>query len=258
MKTMLIMLLAYCCLHGCVESSDSGSPSSSNGAGGSTARFVIQNNYLIVVEDRSIRSFSIEDAMNPVLIDQTFTNGPRLETVFPYEDDLVLIGTNQGAVIVRLTNEGLIDGLSFASHFTSRDPVVAANNIMYVTIRPDGNQTLQVDNSGVLVRDGSNRLIVFDISDLDDPVELVQKPIDQPSGLSLVGDRLYVCFSAGLRIYDVTDPSDPQVVSDYADFPCNDVIAGGSKILATGDEGIQLLDNQQDVIALLTTIQKGD
>ena len=255
---LLLILAAYCCVYGCVESSDSGSTSSSNGTGGSTARFVIQNDYLIVVEDSSIRSFSLDDPMTPSLIDQAFTNGPRLETVFPYEDDLVLIGTNQGAVITKISNEGLIEGISFASHFTSRDPVVAANNIMYVTIRPEDNQRGRVDNSGILISDGSNRLIVFDITDLSNPIELVQKPIIEPSGLSLAGDRLYVCFAEGLRIYDVTNPSDPQVVSDYADFPCNDVIAGGNNIIATGDEGIQLLDNQQDVISLLTTIQKGD
>lgn len=240
-----------------MEQTDTSSPTST-GSGGSTARFVIQNNFLVVVEDNSIRSFSLADPMNPSLIDQAGTNGPRLETVFPYGEDLVLLGTNQGAVIVRLSDDGLIEGLSFASHFTSRDPVVAANGIMYVTIRPELHQTRQTDNSGVLVSNGSNRLIVFDISDVDNPVELVQKPIIEPSGLSLSGNRLYVCFAEGMRIYDVTEASDPQVVSDYADFPCNDVIAAGNNLIATGDDGIQLLENQQDILALLATIQPGD
>jgi len=226
--------------------------------GGSTARFVIQNDHLIVVEDNSIRSFNIDDAMNPRLVDQSFTTGPRLETLFPYAEDLVLIGTNQGAVITKITADGFIDGLSFASHFTSRDPVVAADGIMYVTIRPEENSQGVVDGSGVLSNSGSNRLIIFDVSDVENPIELVQKRIENPSGLSIAGNRLFVCFTGGLRIYDVSDPSDPQVVTDYADFPCNDVIAVNSEILATGDDGIQLLDNQQDVISLLTSIQVGD
>ncbi|MFT6113263.1 MAG: hypothetical protein ACJA10_000188 [Oleispira sp.] len=258
MKKILLILVAYCCLYGCVESSDSGSQASGSGVGGSTARFVIQNNFLIVVEDSSIRSFNIDDAMNPRLIDQSYTTGPRLETVFPYSEDLVLIGTNQGAVITRISSQGFIEGISFASHFTSRDPVVAANDIMYVTIRPENGQSRFVDASGVLLSDGSNRLIVYDITDLENPQELTQLGIENPTGLSLSGDRLYVCFEEGLRIYDVTEPSDPQVVTDYADFPCNDVIAAGSDIIATGDAGIQLLENQQDVMSLLSSIQPGN
>jgi hypothetical protein len=245
-------------LFGCVESSDSGDSTNSSGTGGSTARFLIQQNHLVVVEDDSIRTFNLEDAMNPSLVDRSFTTGPRLETVFPYGEDLVLIGTNQGAVIARISSDGLIDGLSFASHFTSRDPVVAANNIMYVTIRPEDGQERFVDDSGVLTNRGSNRLIVFDITDIDNPIELIQKPIDNPTGLSIAGNRLYVCFSEGLRIYDVTDPAAPQVISNYADFPCNDVITTGSELLATGDAGIQLLDSQQDIITLLASIQVGD
>jgi hypothetical protein len=258
MTKILLTMVAYCCLFGCVESSDSESQTSASGTGGSTARFIIQNGYLIVVEDGSIRSFNIDDAMAPRLVDQSFTTGPTLETVFPYEQDLVLIGTNQGAVITRISNDGFIEGIAFASHFTSRDPVVAANDIMYVTIRPENDQPRRVDDSGVLVNDGSNRLIVFDISNVEAPQELTQLGIDNPTGLSLSGDRLYVCFAEGLRIYDVTEPSDPQVVTDYADFPCNDVIAAGSDIIATGDGGIQLLENQQDVMSLLTSIQPGD
>ncbi len=254
---LLLTLLVFYSLAGCVEQSDTSSETST-GTGGSTARFVIQNNFLVVVEDDSIRSFSLDDPMNPSLIDQARTNGPRLETVFPYGEDLVLLGTNQGAVIVRLSGDGLIEGLSFASHFTSRDPVVAADGFMYVTIRPELRASAQTDNSGVLISNGSNRLIVFDISDVDNPIELIQKPILEPSGLSLSGNRLYVCFAEGMRIYDVTEASDPQVVSDYADFPCNDVIAGGNNLIATGDEGIQLLENRQDAIYLLATIQTGD
>jgi hypothetical protein len=255
-----IMTILCCVLYlfGCVESSDSGDSTSGSGAGGSTTRFLIQNNHLIVVEDSSIRTFNLDDAMNPSLVDQSFTTGPRLETVFPYGEDLILIGTNQGAVIARISTEGLIDGLSFASHFTSRDPVVAANNIMYVTIRPEDGQERFVDDSGVLTNRGSNRLIIFDISDIDNPRELIQKPIENPTGLSIAGNRLYVCFSAGLRIYDVTDPAAPLVVTDYADFPCNDVITTGSELLATGEGGIRLLDNQQDIITLLASIQVGD
>jgi len=254
------MFLTVYCLAGCVESTGSGDSISSTGSGGSTARFVIQNNHLIVVEDTTIRSFNIDDAMNPRLVDQSITTGPRLETLFPYAEDLVLIGTNQGAIIVQISADGFIEGLSFASHFTSRDPVVAADNIMYVTIRPEENSLEMgvVDDSGVLSNSGSNRLIVFDVTDVGNPIELVQKRIENPSGLSVSGDRLFVCFTGGLRIYDVADPSDPQVITDYADFPCNDVIAVNSEILATGDDGIQLLDNQQDVISLLTSLQIGD
>jgi hypothetical protein len=39
---------------------------------------------------------------------------------------------------------------------------------------------------------------------------------------------------------------------------CNDVIAGGSELLAMAGEGGQLLDNQQDVITLLTAIRISD
>lgn len=258
MMKVVLVLVVCCCIFGCVGPDNSTPANTSNGVGGSTARFVIQNENLVVVEDRRIRTFSLKDSMKPKFVDESFTTGPRLETVFPYGEDLVLIGTNQGAIIARISSDGLIDGLSFAAHFTSRDPVVAANNIMYVTIRPEDGQERFVDDSGVLTNRGSNRLIVFDIIDIDNPIELIQKPIDNPTGLSIAGNRLYVCFSEGLRIYDVTDPAAPQVVSNYADFPCNDVITTGSEVLATGDTGIQLLDSKQDIITLLASIQVGD
>lgn len=258
MMKVVLVLVVCCCIFGCVEPDNSTPANTSNGVGGSTARFVIQNDYLVVVEDRRIRTFSLKDSMKPKFVDESFTTGPRLETVFAYGKDLVLIGTNQGAVITRITNEGLVDGISFASHFTSRDPVIAENDIMYVTIRPEENQARVVDDSGVLATDPSNRLIVYDISNLGDPEEITQLGIKNPTGLSLSGNRLYVCFAEGLRIYDITEPRIPKAITDYADFPCNDVIAAENSLIATGEKGIELLENQKDVISLLASIKPGD
>ena len=238
---------------GCVDNGSESRSPAGLGVAGSTARFTVQNDHLVVVEDRKISTFSLIDSTQPALVDEGFSTGARLETIFPYQQDFVLLGTNQGALIIKITDTGLIESKSFATHFTSRDPVVASGRYMYVTIRPEANSNQSAEDTEALT-DESNRLIIYDISDIENPIELRQLAIQEPRGLSISNERLYVCFDGGLRIYDTVLPDDPQLISDYANFPCEDVIADNDNLIITSPLGIQLLKNQQDNINLQSSI----
>lgn len=248
MGFIFLSLLVLIACDGGSGSSNSGANGVSSGTGGSTARFTIQNNHLVTVEDRSITVYSLEAPNDPFEIYRIHTTGGKLETIFPYQDNLLFIGSQEGSIIFELNDNGELSEIANVEHTRSCDPVVANQTQMFITIRSGR------DCWGSTI---SNRLLVYDITELSNPVQTANITIDQPFGLALQDTTLFVCYANGLKEYDVTD-STPILIDDYQDISCNDLIANGESLVLTGDGSISQVVANAGIATFLSELRVGD
>ena len=246
----ILLFIACLTIVACGESSDS-APQTSNSVGGSTAKFTIQNNHLITIEDHDIQIFSLANPSDPVLVNAYYTpNTITLETIYPYQANRILLGTNTGAVIMDHSTPGTITELAFPEFVTSCDPVIAQGDYMYITLR-NGSSCNLVNNV-----DGVNQLLIYDISDITQPELKKTIELDQPYGLSIKDTSLLICYEQGLIEFDISNPIEPTQIGDY-DMPCNGIIASTQPMVVTGDNGIRLVQKDSANLIELAIIRKG-
>lgn len=246
---LTLACIAFCLLSACFQSQES-TPSGSTGIAGSTAKFAIQNNHLITVENHDIKVFSLANATTPKLTSSYYTDSNLVvETVYPYEQNKIMLGTNQGAIIMDHSTHGQLHEISFAGHFTSCDPVIAHNGYMYVTLRDGQNCGLVTNTQGV------NQLLIYDIHDISQPKLVKTMDLDQPWGLGIKANNLFVCYAQGVLKFDITDPLTIVQTGDYS-AQCNDIIPSDPMIL-TADDGIRLVDDNGVGLVELAIIRKG-
>jgi len=234
-------------IQGCYQGSDTPA-NSGTGIGGSTARFTIQKNHLITIEDHQLKVFSLSQPMTPVNV-AAFDTRITMETIFPQGEERIYIGTNDGTIIMDHKEAGILQEVAFVPHFRSCDPVVAHGNYMYVTLR-DGN------GCGVFIND-VNQLMVFDIADVQHPELVTQININRPYGLGITDGNLFVCYANGVLQYDISDPQNVNQVADYS-TECDDLIAATNPMILTSKEGIHLVSLSDLGLTEQAIIRAGD
>jgi hypothetical protein len=224
---------------------------SSDGKGGSMARFCIMDDILFTVDNSTLKSFGISNPENPVFFEnRTQHLGFGIETIFPM-DTLLFIGSQTGMHIYRIVNGQYPNHLSTTQHITSCDPVVAQGEYAYVTL--NSNNTWCGRNT--------NLLQIYDISNLEMPVHIKDIRFISPSGLGVDGNKLFVC-DRGLKVFDITDPTSPLFVDDFysADIDgvsdAYDVIPLGGNLILVASGGIYQLDYTGDELKLLSKIER--
>jgi hypothetical protein len=191
-------------------SADTGS---SEGKGGSMARFCIVGDNLFTVDRTSLNMFDISSPEDPVLLSgRTQQLDFGIETIFPM-DSLLFIGSQTGMYIFYVSKYGFPQHLSTATHIRSCDPVVAQEQYAYVT--------LNSNNTGC--GRTTNVLQIYDVADLTRP-ELIKEVIGftSPLGLGIDGNRLFIC-DKGLKVYDITDRISPLQIADLHSAGVHDV-----------------------------------
>lgn len=232
--TYILLGISILMLEACGGDAAATSDSSLQSQNGSTSGMVIQNNYLVALTDRrTVKTFDLSDARKPVEVDSITLN--FVETLSAYGDKLVMLGTEEGSYILEVANEGTLTSLHFARHTRSCDPVIADNNLMYVTVRA-GNRC---GNSG------EDRLLIYDISDEDNVWLLGSLPLPQPKGLAISDSTLYVCTSEGMQSVDVSNPTNPVELTLYSDLNCNDLIVHEQEAVISADAQITLASLNQ-------------
>ena len=123
--TGIILLFLF---NNCSKESNGTAAANSAGAGGSTARFTINGNYLYVVDHTSLKAFQITDPLNPVYKSKTDI-GINIETIFPYGDKL-FIGSSFSMYIFSLTDPDHPKQIAKADYVIrmSCDPVIAKDD----------------------------------------------------------------------------------------------------------------------------------
>lgn len=213
----------------------SASSYSSSGQGGSMARFTLLNNYLYTVGINDLSLFNVQAAANP-----TFVKSIRLdwgvETIFPYEQKL-FIGTNTGMHIFNAADPANPVKLSTYAHVFACDPVVVQGKYAYVTLR-----------AGTNCRQATNQLEVLDIEDPTKPKQVAVFPMQNPHGLSVSGNSLFLCEGDfGLKSFNITDKNviGKNLLQHLKNIKSYDVIAGPKSLIVTGDDGVYQFNYQK-------------
>lgn len=228
------------------ESNTNGNSSApTQGVGGSMARFTLVGDFLYIVTNVNLQTYSLANPFNPVQ-SNTILVGNNIETIFPFNGHL-LIGSQSGMFIYELSDPAAPAYTSEFIHIQSCDPVVAEGDLAFVTLR-----------GGNLCGGWQNQLDIIDISNMNNPMLLVTHPMVEPYGLGIDNGTLFICDgSAGLKIYstqDIFNIEDNQIAA-YPDIDAYDVIPFNNVLLMIGEDGFFQYDySDLNNISLLSSI----
>jgi hypothetical protein len=185
-------------------------------------------NTLYLVSNTTLRAYDVTNSKNPTPAKE-LKIGFGIETIFPYRGNLFM-GTQTGMLIYDATREGDPRYLSTYSHIVSCDPVVVQGTLAYVTLR---------SGTGCRNTVASNVLEIIDVSNLTAPRVLKSISMINPRGLGVDGNRLFVCEGdSGLKMFDLTNPTDPQLLQYIKDVRSYDLIPSRDLLIVTGKDGI--------------------
>jgi hypothetical protein len=172
------------------------------GTGGSLARFIVVSDYLYVVDDRILKTYQLINNGKPILT-HSVEIGFNIETIFNFGNKL-FIGSQSAMYIYDISAPATPTYESSATHLRACDPVVANQQNAYVTVRSSFNNASACGGN-------TNALLVYDITNIANPVLLNTVELYNPNGLALYRNTLYVCDGTeGLRIFNLEkSPSEP-------------------------------------------------
>lgn len=234
-KNILFALYCSFCLlaFSCNDSNSEAMVPSGTGTGGSMARFSVVGDYLYVVDSRTLHVYDVNNPLEPVKLSD-IELGFGIETIFPYQSKL-FIGSMNGMHIYDIADPRSPVYLSTYSHITSCDPVVVQDNLAYVTLRT-GNSCPR----------GWNQLDIIDITDPTAPELVTSYQMENPFGLGIDGNTLFVCEGRfGLKVLNVADPHDIQEVVHIKNLHAFDVIPSNKNLILTGEDGVFQYDYTQ-------------
>lgn len=211
----------------------------SSGTGGSLARFNIVKGYLYTVTQTELHIFDIVNPENAVEVNSENV-GWDIETIFSL-DNYLYLGSAGGMYIYNIDNATNPTYVSEISHIMGCDPVVVQGDMAYVTIR-----------GGNLCGQNLSQLEVIDISDKTTPERVAVYEMQEPYGLGIKDNFLFVCDgSFGLKVYDTSNTPQLTLIDHFEEIETFDVIpleevlllVGGNKLLQYkySETGIELL-----------------
>lgn len=211
------------------------------GVGGSLARFQIVDNYLYTVGNHQMSIFNINNLETPVL-DNTMYAGWNIETMFQ-ADGYLYLGSTNGMYIYGLTVPSAPQYISEFTHWEGCDPVVVDGDYAYLTLR-GGNQCGQLESV----------LEVIDISDKSNPTLAARYTLENPYGLGIKDDMLFVCDgTAGLKLFDKTNPLNIQAKKTIKNIQSKDVIPLYNSLLMIGDDTLYQYEYLENDVRLIST-----
>lgn len=230
------------------EASGSGGGTQVVGVGGSLARFIIFSDQLYALNNNNLQMIDIPNSAKPSAGNKIGLNRV-VETLF-IESDKLFVGTQSGMLIYDLSDAANPVYVAEYNHFQSCDPVVVSDGYAYVTMR-----------SGNRCGNFTNLMDVVDLHVINDPQLVKSYSMSDPYGLGIENKTLFVCDgSAGLKIYDVTDPLriDEHLIKTFADINATDAIPTGTSLIVLATDGIYQYDySDLQNIQLLSHIPNG-
>ena len=246
------------------------------GTSGSLAAMAVQQGKLHVLEPSAIQSFELEQTpTSPIYHSTSYLGGSnRAQTLFRYDSEYMFVGTSIGVEIKKWqvdeeNGTGEFKHINTITHLQAYDPVVAKGNYAYFTTR---NGVESLNTSADLVG-------IIDISAIDNAqVVFRYEELDEPHGLALHGDHLYVCDKAeGLTKFKIeglpsesgaqedSDQSATDVIAELTGptlvkefltdvYPCNDVIALNDRLILTSTYRVtqlQIFDSHLEIISVI-------
>ncbi len=215
---------------------------SNTGQGGSLARFKIVGDFLYAVEWSSISVIDISNLDAPKILEDVYTNGV-VETIFN-QGNMLFVGGTQGMYIYDITAPDKPNFVSEFVHGRACDPVVVDGTNAFITLR--SSNTCGETESG---------LYVVDVADISTPVLTKFYPLNEPYGLGIKDENLFICDgAAGLKVYDKTNVEDLQLVNNFENIVTFDVIPLTNSLLMIGDKTLYQYEYLENDISLLSTL----
>ena len=246
-RCFLVCSVLFFLIPSCTQ--DESTDSSSTLAGSYSTMLVIKDK-LYLVNATTIKTFDITDPAIPKLIKES-NLGFDIESLFSY-DGLLLVGSKRGMYILELDDRGIPKQKSFTNYnnieICSRDPIVARENLAYVTLSSEDFEDCE--------RFALDELRVFNITDPAKPVLLETIKMAKPKGLGLGRATLYICDETdGLVLFDITNPEKPEKTRALGGFKAFDVIVKNNLLLVTCEDQLRQYDiTNEDDIRLVSVI----
>ncbi|WP_034043521.1 LVIVD repeat-containing protein [Wocania ichthyoenteri] len=219
---------------------NSGASESVTGQGGSLARFQIVNNYLYTVGNYEMTIFNIENLSSPNLVAKQ-NAGWNIETMFQ-ADDYLYLGSTNGMYIYSLANPAAPEYVSDFTHWEGCDPVVVDGDYAYLTLR-----------GGNLCGQDESVLEVIDISDKTNPTLAARYVLENPYGLGIKSNMLFVCDgTAGLKLFDKTNPLNISVKKVYKNIQATDVIPLENNLIMIGGKTLYQYEYGNNEVKLIS------
>jgi hypothetical protein len=214
------------------------------GVNGSMSRFAIAGDYLYVIYIQNtfslyqpsyssyypgpmgiLKVFNIEN--ETIALINSVSISTAVETIFAYRDHLFL-GMSNGMQIYSIENPTYPNQIAATWHFWGCDPVVVSGNYAYLTVR----------STNVCGQNG-NMLQVIDISEITQPQVVAQYAMQEPYGLGIENNRLFVC-DKGLKVFDASNPVTvgSKLLFSTSDFMGFDLIPHNGLLLVIGVDGL--------------------
>ena len=213
---------------------------STTGTGGSLARFQIVDNYLYAVGNYEMAIFNIQNLAEPTLANTQYA-GWNIETMFQAEGYLYLGSTN-GMYIYNLVNPSSPEFVSEFIHWEGCDPVVVDGDYAYLTLR-GGNLCGQLESV----------LEVIDISDKTNPTLAARYDLENPYGLGIKDNMLYVSDgAAGLKLFELETPKELKLVNSFKDIQAKDVIPLEKSLIVIGGDTLYQYEYMENNIGLIS------
>jgi hypothetical protein len=211
-------------LAGCSADQNSPGNNSTDGTGGSLARFSLVGDYLYTVDDQSLRIFNITDPEQPAFVGEKYI-GFDIETLYSL-DEYLFVGSRLGMFIFDISDPKFPLQLSEVQHARSCDPVVSSGDYTYVTLHTNESCEGNI-----------NQLEVYDTRDLLRPELLTTITMDRPIGLGLYQNYLLVTDLGVVRIFDVTNPAQPDLIGGI-EQDAFDLIIRNDDLFLIGEESL--------------------
>ncbi len=239
-----ILFICSCSLDSGVEINDftkSSSVTSTESLNGSYSQLLTVGDYLYGITDNDLVTYDISDKSNLKLINEEQLNF-NLESIYHFKG-LLFIGSATDLYIYEINNAGVPKHKSTTAYdieteqITFCDPVVANEKYAYVTLSSFRERTA----CGEFVSDSHFR--IYDIENVETPRLLSSYAMENPKGLAIVGNTLFICDDyAGLKVYDVTDPLDAILLQEFDGITAYDAIARDNLLTVVGKNQVRQYD----------------
>lgn len=246
---ILVLVLSYC---SCSEETSLIDSGTTGGAiAGSYANMLTIGEFLYVISDTDITTMNITIGGSPTEIDRQ-NLGFGIESIFHY-DGILYIGSRDNLHIYEIAADGTPEFKSITAYNTqdwsicNSDPVIVNDTIAYVTLS-ESNLIVCGDRTGV------NELRLYDINDISSPILINSLNMDNPKGLGLAGEWLFVCDD-GLKVFNVQDPSSVKETYHFTGYETFDAIVLKDILIVVGPEELRQYDiTDMTQMSLLSTI----
>ena len=251
-----ILMLVMLSLMICACTDDGGGLSESGGStlSGSYANMLTVGEFLYVVSDDNLITYSITIPDQPTELD-------RQELVFGIESlfhraGILFVGSMTSMYIYQINELGIPELKSETPYtnfenITPCDPIVANDTLAIASL---SSVAVPTGGCGAALID---EIRFFDITDIEQPVQFNSVEMEQPKGLGLDDNILFVCEAQnGLKIFDIQNALDVKLLYHFEGFKTFDIIATGSLALVVGPDNLYEFDYSDiDDVKLLSNIE---